>query len=389
MLCFTIGLYLSRDGTAIIRDRGVQKMSEKRISRRQFLHDSVVTAAGVAVAMGVGGTGAANAADKPTAGQAKKNRILNYNDKMEYRRLGKTGLMVSAISLGGHWKRLISGNGWDRGTSEVDLLDKNRYDIISKCIDAGINLVDACSGGEIMTYAKALRNRRDKMYFSYSWYERETRFPEWCSADKLRKGLEDGLKESGLDYVDIWRISAGMSGENTEDDIKVMIEVFQKMHDQGKARFLGVSSHSRDWLKNVVEEHPEFSVILTPYTAASKEKPVDSLFDAVRKHDVGVLGIKPFSSGSLFKEGAGAEGKISTLDDELARLALRYILCNDAITAPLPGLINVHQVENAVLAIKERRELDLKESAHLEKSAKEMLADLPSDYHWLREWEWV
>lgn len=197
------------------------------------------------------------------------------------------------------------------------------------------------------------------------------------------------MRESGLEYVDIWRISAGMHGENTEDDVKVMIEVFEKMKKQGKARFLGVSSHNRDWLKNVIENHPEFSVVLTPYTAASKEKPVDSLFDSVRKHDIGLLGIKPFSSGSLFKEGAGEGGKVSSVDDELARLALRYILCNDAITAPLPGMISIHQVDNALLAIKERRKLDLAESAHLEQSAKEMLADLPSDYHWLREWEWV
>lgn len=369
-------------------------MKEKRITRREFLRDTAAVAAGVAV--GISAMGAASAGDNAklgdsaTASEKQKLKIRNYNENMEYRRLGKTGLMVSAISLGGHWKRLFSGGAaWEREGSTIDLLDTNRHDLISRCIDVGINLVDACSGGEIITYAKALRGRREKMYFSYSWVERETRSRDWCTADKLLQGFEDGLKEAGLDYVDIWRISAGMSGENTEADLEVMIQVFEKVHKQGKARFLGVSSHSRDWLKSVIENHPEFSVILTPYTAASKEKPVDSMFDAVRKQDVGVLGIKPFSSGSLFKEGAGEGGKVSAVDDELARLALRYILCNDAITAPLPGMISIHQVDNAVRAIKERRELDLKETAHLEQSAKEMLADLPSDYHWLREWEWV
>lgn len=356
-------------------------MSARRITRREFLQSAAVVAAGMTVGM------ASAQAAEVKAKQESKTR--SYNPNMEYRRLGKTGLMVSAICLGGHWKRLIGGSGWDRDASGVEQLDKNRYDIISKCIDLGVNLVDACSSGEIITYAKALKGRRDKMYFSYSWYEREPRFEEWRTADKLVQGFDNGLKEAGLDYVDIWRPSAAMYGENTEAEIEAMIEAFQKVHKQGKARFFGMSCHSRDWLKGVIEKHPEIQVVLTPYTAASKEKPTDSLFDAVRKCDVGVLGIKPFSSGSLFKEGAGEGGKISATDDELARLAIRYILSNDAITAPLPGMISAHQVENAVKAVKERRELDLRESAHLEQSAKEMLAGLPQDYHWLRNWEWV
>jgi len=355
-------------------------VGEQRITRRDFIRDTVLAAAGIAV--GIGSAGAEDA-KSPSA------EPLNYKENMEYRRLGKTGLMVSAIALGGHWKRLIAGSGWDRADAGMEELDKNRHDVISRCIDVGINYVDACSGSEIVTYAKALKGRRDKMYFGFSWFEREPRFEDWRTADKLLAGFEQGLKEAGLEYVDVWRFSAMMAGENTDADVEAMIQAFAKAKKQGKARFLGISSHSRDWLKHVIEKYPEFQVVLTPYTAASKVKPVDSLFDAVKKQDVGVLGIKPFSSGSLFKDGAGAGGVHTEGDDELARLALRYVLCNDAITAPIPGLISIHQVDNAVRAIKERRELDLEETAHLEKTAQEMLAELPPDYHWLREWEWV
>lgn len=356
-------------------------MTDKRITRREFIRDSALAAAGVAV--GVTAARGATTAPEPKA------KPLSYNENMEYRKLGKTGLMISAIALGGHWKRLIAGSGWDRADSGMEELDKNRYEIISKCIDAGINYVDACSGSEIITYAKALKGRREKMYFGFSWYEREPRFEEWRTADALVKGFDQGLKECGLDYVDIWRISAMMGGENTDAEVEAMIKAFDKVHSQGKARFLGVSAHSRDWLKHVIEKYPQFSVVLTPYTAASKVKPTDSLFDAVKKRNVGVLGIKPFASGSLFKDGAGANGVHTDGDDALARLALRYILCNDAITAPMPGLISAHQIDNAVRAVQERRQLDLKETAQLEQSAKEMLAELPPDYHWLREWQWV
>jgi aryl-alcohol dehydrogenase-like predicted oxidoreductase len=357
-------------------------MKGQRITRREFVRDSALTAAGVAVGMGM--------AEPANAGQAKKSKILNYNKDMEYRRLGKTGLMISAVTLGGHWKRLIEGSGWDRSESGMMAeLDKNRYEVVSRCIEVGINYVDACSGGEILTYAKALRGRREKMYFGFSWYEREPRFPEWRTADALMKGFDQGLKEAGLEYVDLWRISAMMGGENTDAEVEEMVAAFDKAHRQGKARFLGVSSHDREWLKRVIEKWPQFAVVLTPYTAASKVKPTDSLFDAVKKQDVGVLGIKPFSSGSLFKDGAGAGGVHTDRDDELARLALRYILSNDAITAPMPGLISIHQVDNAARAMRERRELDMKETSRLDAAAKEMAANLPPEYRWLRDWEWV
>ena len=41
-------------------------------------------------------------------------------------------------------------------------------------------------------------------------------------------------------------------------------------------------------------------MVLFPYTANSKELPDDSVFEAVKKHDVGVFGIKPFADNSLF-----------------------------------------------------------------------------------------
>ncbi|MHC4507988.1 MAG: twin-arginine translocation signal domain-containing protein, partial [Planctomycetota bacterium] len=74
-------------------------MSTNNISRRTFIQkSSVVGAAGVAGAL----AGPAGAASR-SAG-ADTSKILNYNPKMGYRRLGKTGLIISEVSLGGHWR---------------------------------------------------------------------------------------------------------------------------------------------------------------------------------------------------------------------------------------------------------------------------------------------
>ena len=76
-------------------------------------------------------------------------------------------------------------------------------------------------------------------------------------------------------------------------------------------------------------------------------------------------------------------------DNRRARLAIRYILCNSAITAPIPGLISPAQVDNMALAIKERRQLDVEERAELEQASTEMWASLPAGYQWLKGWQYV
>ncbi|MCX6910989.1 MAG: twin-arginine translocation signal domain-containing protein, partial [Verrucomicrobia bacterium] len=78
-----------------------QQETDQRVSRREFIQTSAAVAAGVAVGL------------KPTfsiaAGNPKgadTSKILNYNPDMEYRLCGKTGWMISAACLGGHWKRV-------------------------------------------------------------------------------------------------------------------------------------------------------------------------------------------------------------------------------------------------------------------------------------------
>jgi hypothetical protein len=109
----------------------------------------------------------------------------------------------------------------------------------------------------------------------------------------------------------------------------------------------------------------------------------------MKKHDVGWFGIKPFASNSLFKGDSSPGNPHEEEDNRLARLAIRYILCNPAITAPIPGLITVEQVDNMALAVAERRELDGQERAELKRAMDRAWANLPSQYQWLKNWEYV
>ena len=351
-------------------------MADKQITRRKFVRDSLVGAAGIAAGLG--------AADRAAAAKPKKPRkkILNYNPDMEYRRLGKTGLWISAVCMGGHWKRV---NKILEATGKT--FEQNCHDIVSRCIEVGINYIDACSGGEVKAYSKALTGRREKMYLALA--AGGVRNPENRTANKLLARLDKLLKESNQEYTDIWRILClEPGGRHTFDTACEIVEALEKAKKQGKARFVGFSTHDRRWIKFMIEYFPQIEVAIFPYTAWSKKMPKDSVFDALKKCDVGAFGIKPFASTSLFNGSSAPDDPHAKEDDRRARLAIRYILCNPRMI-PIPGLVSTHQVDNVAKAVKERREFDLAEAKELEKLMDQTWAKLPENYQWLKNWEYV
>jgi aryl-alcohol dehydrogenase-like predicted oxidoreductase len=365
------------------------------MSRREF----VVGASGLGGGLMAGGVALSGTQKDPP-----RRAILNFNENMEYRRLGKTGLRVSAVCLGGHWKRLntvmpagFKGEGYmdeDFANLNNPAFLKNRSDVVSRSIEMGINYVDACAPQEILAYSKVLQGRRASMYFGFSWHTREPRFPEWRSGKRLLEGLDKSLREARLDYVDLWRISLPMQriadfGELLRVEAAT-VEALEKAKQQGKARFTGVSTHNRIWLKSIIEEYPkQIEVVLFPYTAKSRELPQDSVFEAIRKHDTGAFGIKPFADNALFVGDSSANSPHREEDDQRARLAIRHVLSNPSITSPIPGLASIRQVDNVALAIQERRKMDLQQNAKLEEASAEMWARLRPNHQWLRRWELV
>jgi aryl-alcohol dehydrogenase-like predicted oxidoreductase len=370
-------------------------MADNSLTRREFVCEGTLAAAGLAL-----GLTATKTVQAGNPGQEDTSKILSYNPEMEYRRCGKTGMMISAVCLGGHWKRVDKvlpkkgdgGAGWLRAGDADSAFDKNRRDVVSRCIERGINYIDACWANEVIAYSKALKGRRDKMYLAYSWGITEVRFPEWRTFQKLKEGFQAGLKKAGEEYIDLWRITClEQSGQHDDGTIEELIKALDWAKKAGLARFTGISSHDRPHIKKLIEKYPQqLEVICTPYTAKTKVVADESgLWAAMKKHDVGWFGIKPFASNSLFKGDSSPGNPHAEEDNRLARLAIRYILCNPAITAPIPGLITQEQVDNMALAIKERRELDKEEKAELDRAMDRAWATLPHTYQWLKEWEYV
>ena len=401
-----------------------------KVTRRAFVKAGAAAAAGVTAGI------------KPTytvyAGNPsneKTDKIVNYNEQMEYRRAGKTNLMVSAVCLGGHWKRvntvvpdLFQGRSWLSANLDSKEFEKNRTEVVTRCIERGINYIDACTKQEVIMYAKALKGRRDKMYLGFSWYQEEMRSlskemekaekagkpkpPGWITA-RLKEAIDHGFQETGLDYVDVWRITCfEKSGQHTDNQMEEMLEALAWAKKTGRARFTGISSHDRPHIKKWIERAPEeLEVIVTPYTAKTKlagakiEQAGEgnsarvvtigdgswktSLWYTMQKQDVAWFGIKPFTSGSLFRGDSSPGNAHEEEDNKIARLTIRSILTNPVITAPIPGMITPEQVDNVALAVALRRKLDAKEQAELDAATDRAFANLPDHYQWLHNWKYV
>jgi aryl-alcohol dehydrogenase-like predicted oxidoreductase len=384
-------------------------MKDNRLSRRQFIRNTSIIA---------GTTVAGSLASDASASGAKDGidpkKVVNYNEKMNYRRLGKTNLMLSEVSLGGHWKNRGGGRYWDTFADDQSPADvaKNRSDVVSACIDVGINYLDITTAAECLAYGAAIKGRRDKMIVGADDHRLGPRNPANRNVKALTFNIDECLRRLNTDYLDIWRVQADMGGNNSDEDVEIMIEAFQKAHKAGKALHFGISSHSRPWAQHVIEKHNEVEMFIFPCTAKTREKgqtPVkenvveenpghgsdqtQSIFEALRKGDVGLVTIKPFFGGSLFKiPGAfPVMGVGDKSENDLARLTLQCILSNDVITATVPGLTTPYEVENAALAAYTRpvAKMTAADEKWLADITERQWQDLPAEYRWLHDWEVV
>jgi len=115
-------------------------MAHSRGNRRTFLKAGSAALLGSAIVPGAARAAAGDAdAAAPEAG-----KILNHNERMTYRRLGKTGFMISEVALGGH------------GGQSVD----DRVPVLEKAVELGINYVDNNIAEECDLYGAAMARSR-------------------------------------------------------------------------------------------------------------------------------------------------------------------------------------------------------------------------------------
>ncbi|NQU20399.1 MAG: aldo/keto reductase [Candidatus Nealsonbacteria bacterium] len=351
-------------------------MADMRNSRRDFLKTTTAAVAGSAVAA------VATGDEKPDA-----SKILNHNPKMTYRRLGKTGFMISEVSLGGHGGRVV----------------EDRVPVLEKAVELGLNYVDNNIATECDMYGEAMAKsdsaKRDKWFIGFaSWPQKiTTEYEENLSADGMMKTIDERLRCYHTDVLDLWRPVGATWGDGqtkmatmlmvSEKTLDLVVEVFEKAKQQGKVRFLGISAHNPKVFRRVLSDYPQFSVIIFPYLFLTEEFGGDSLLKLAHEKNVGVIGLKPFGAGTTFGlKPQQIRGKV----DQRAKSLVKEMLQEKRLSAVIPGVNIPEQLEVNVRGSYEKNEPKTPEDEQaLLECRRNYYAHLTPDYRWLHQWERV
>jgi aryl-alcohol dehydrogenase-like predicted oxidoreductase len=344
-------------------------------SRRQFLK---VTGAAVA------SLPALTSADEAAAPPSK---ILNYQSKMGYRPLGKTGHMISELSLGGH------------GGAKVE----DRIPVLEKAVELGINYVDNNIAEECDLYGQAMAAsqsaKRDRWFIGFaSWPQKVTEeYEDQLTPEGMMKSIDDRLRSYKTDMLDMWRPVGATWGEGqtkmatmlmvSHRTLDMVCDVFTKAKQQGKVRFLGISAHNPKVFRRVLNEYTLFSVIIFPYLFLTKEFGGDSLLKLAQQKQVGVIGLKPFGAGTTFGlKPKQIEGRV----DRRAVSLVKQMLQEKRISAIIPGVNIPQQLETNVEGVYEKdTPLTPEDRQAFEACRRNYYAHLTPDYRWLHKWEIV
>jgi L-glyceraldehyde 3-phosphate reductase len=296
---------------------------------------------------------------------------------MEYRRCGRSGLRLPAVSLG-LWHNF----------GHVDMLENARQ-ILHLAFDSGITHFDLANnygpppGSAEENFGRIMRqdfqSYRDQMIISTKagYYMWEGPYGEWGSKKYLVSSLDQSLQRMGLDYVDIFyhhRPDPDTPLEETMSALDLIVR-------QGKALYVGISNYqAEDAAKalHILKELGTPCLIHQPKYSMFERWVEDGLLDLLGREGVGCIPFSPLAQGLLtnkYLKGIPADsraakptgflqenqvtdervGKIRQLnelaikrDQTLAQMALAWILKDKRITSVLIGVSRPEQLKDSL-----------------------------------------
>jgi predicted aldo/keto reductase-like oxidoreductase len=245
-------------------------MSKDNLKRREFLTGAAVTA----FSAGLAGSPANMAKAAETAGA------------MPMRNLGRTGLKVSIIGLGGF---------------HMALPEKEDYStkIVDRALDMGINFFDNADcymkGRAEVRLGKALEGRRQKIILMSKVDQRD--------AQGARATLELSLRHLRTDHLDIWQFHQVANMGEIEQIFGPggALEAAEQAKKEGKIRFIGITGHfDPEVLLAAVRRYPFDTVqmpinVVDPHFKSFRKAVVD---EAV-KRNIGVIAMKTMGRGNI------------------------------------------------------------------------------------------
>jgi L-glyceraldehyde 3-phosphate reductase len=301
-------------------------------------------------------------------------------DRMDYRRCGRSGLRLPALSLGlwhnfGHdtahdTKRAICRTAFDHGITHFDLA--NNYGPPPGSAEEAF--------GELLR--TDFRTHRDELVISskagYDMWPGP--YGEWGSRKYLIASCDASLKRMGLDYVDIFYSHRFDPDTPLEETMGALDQIVRS----GRALYVGISSYNSDRTREAVRILSELGtpcLIHQPsYSILNRWVERDGLLDTLEAEGVGSIVFSPLAQGMLtgkylggIPEGSrAAKGKSLNPDlvseparerlrglDEVARargqslaqMAIAWVLRGGRVTSALIGASRPEQVVDCVGAL--------------------------------------
>jgi L-glyceraldehyde 3-phosphate reductase len=320
-------------------------------------------------------------------------------DRMQYRRTGRSGLQLPAISLG-----LWHNFGGDRP------LETSRA-ILRRAFDLGVTHFDLANnygppyGSAEETFgtilAQDFRPYRDELVIStkagYDMWPGP--YGEWGSRKYLLSSLDQSLKRMGLEYVDIFyshRFDPDTPLEETMGALESAVH-------QGKALYAGISSYSPDRTREAFQILRSSGIRLLihqpSYSMLNRWIEREGLLEELGELGVGCIGFSPLAQGVLTSKYLGGipedsraardsslspdtlneqtMAKVGALNEiaasrgqSLAQLALAWTLRDQRMTSTLIGASSVAQLEDSLHAL-DRLDFTSDELAEIDRYATE------------------
>lgn len=292
---------------------------------------------------------------------------------MNYRRLGRTGLEVSEIGYG----------AWGIGkTMWLGAEDDESLRALNRAIDLGLTFIDTAlgygDGHSERLVGQVVRERDERVYVSTKIPPKNLTWPapsglspeETFPADHVRECTHRSLENLGLETIDVQQFHVWQDewvGEGS------WLEAIEDLKREGNIRFFGVSINDHQ-PQNAVRliETGVVDTVQVIYNVFD-QSPEDELLPVCIAHDVGVIVRVPFDEGALtgrigprteFDEGdfrnryfrgerkqevqervRAIVSELGATEDEIAEIALRYVLSNPAVSTVIPGMRSVGNVE--------------------------------------------
>jgi predicted aldo/keto reductase-like oxidoreductase len=226
---------------------------------------------------------------------------------MQYRALGKTGMNVSVIGLGG-----VQLNSPDPDYA---------VQIVQRALDLGVNYIDTARmyGDSEINVGLALKGQRSRAYVSTKAFSalREETWQQVCgSLERLQVDYLDNIHLHGLFDVNDVNQRTGPGGA---------LEALIQAKERGMVRHIGCTGHVSSVLVEALKRY-DFEIISIPLNIIERE-PLDELIPLCQQKGVGVTIMKPLATGLL-----------------PARLALKW-LANQPISTMGPGCTTIEEIE--------------------------------------------